>query len=494
MVATASGDGAVRQVPNLIAGAESGPRTGRWVDRRAPASGALLCQVARSGEEDVAHAVAAARSARGAWAARSPVERGDILRRSVELIRDAADELVELVRQETGKPRRDAAGELSGAIEMGYFMAGEGRRLYGHTTTSSMMNKTVSSVRSPVGTAALIVASNTPLPNYAWKVFPALLCGNSAVLKPSEDTPLSAHRFALLLHEAGVPAGVLNVVQGLGAEAGAALVACPDIDLVSFTGSSSVGRSIQMTAGARLAKVCLELGGKNPMIVCDDADLEAAAKAAALSAFSNAGQRCAAGSRIIVFDRVYDEFRDRLVEVARRMRVGTDQDADLGPVINERQLTRILEAIEEALRGGAKLVTGGHRVTEGELGSGLFLEPTLVEHVLPDDPLSATELFGPVSCLYRVGDFDKALAMANDSPYGLTAAIHTRSIHRAMEFTRRIQAGMAVVNGPTYGSEPHMGFGGVKRSGNGFREAGTEALDVFSEWKSVCILHDPAQT
>lgn len=481
-------------MPNFIDGSEVEPELGEWIEKRSPSNGAVQCLFARSQADDVAAAVQAARGSQPAWAARSPVERGDILRRSVELLREAADEFVGVVHQETGKPRRDARGELAGAIEMGYFMAGEGRRLYGSTTTSATPNKTVSFVRSPVGVAGLIVASNTPLPNYAWKVFPALICGNAAILKPSEDTPQSAHRFATVLNKAGVPAGVLNVVQGLGVEAGAALVADPRVDLISFTGSSAVGRNIQVAAGERLAKVCLELGGKNPLIVCDDADLDIAAQAAALSAFSNAGQRCAAGSRIIVFDSVYDEFRDRLLAVTRSFRVGTDDDADLGPVINERQLTRMLEAIDAALERGARLVTGGRRIEDGGRRSGYFLEPTLLEQVEAGDALSATELFGPISCLYRVDNFEEAIGLANDSPYGLTAAVHTASIHRAMEFTRRIHAGMAVVNGPTYGSEPHMGFGGVKQSGNGFREAGTEALDVFSEWKSVCILHDPART
>lgn len=481
-------------MPNFIDGSDAEPASGDWCEKRSPSDGAMQALFARSRTDDVNAAVTAASRSQPSWADVSPVERGDIIRRSAELLRDATEELVGIVHRETGKPRREARNELASAIEMGYFVAGEGRRLYGKTTTSAVPNKTVSFIRSPVGVAGLIVASNTPLPNYAWKVFPALICGNTAILKPSEDTPESAHCFARLLHEAGLPAGVLNVVQGLGAEAGAALVSDPRVDLISFTGSSTVGRNVQMVAGGRLAKVCLELGGKNPLIVCDDADLDNAAQAAALSAFSNAGQRCAAGSRLIIFDKVYDEFRARLLAVTHALRVGSEDEADLGPVINLRQLTSMLRAINSALDRGAKLTAGGHRIEDGGRGSGYFLEPTLLEDVAVGDELSATELFGPISCLYRVNDFDEALDLANDSPYGLTAAVHTTSIHRAMEFARKIRAGMAVVNGPTFGSEPHMGFGGVKQSGNGFREAGTEALDVFSEWKSVCVSHDRART
>jgi len=489
-VASASGDIALPRVPNLIGGSDAAPASGQWILKRSPADGQPSCELARSCEPDVDAAVAAARDSQPAWAEVTPVQRGNILRRAAELMQEHASNLVNEVCRETGKPPRDARGELGGAIEMGYFMAGEGRRLYGRTTTSAVPNKTVSFVRAPVGVAGLIVASNTPLPNYAWKVFPALVCGNAVVLKPSEDTPGSAHHFAHLLHEAGLPSGVLNVVQGLGGEAGAALVANPGVDLISFTGSSAVGRAIQIVAGGRLAKVCLELGGKNPLVVCDDADLKAAARAAVLSAFSNAGQRCAAGSRIIVFDHAYEEFRDLLATAAEKLRVGVDDAADLGPVINERQLSRILDAITGVLQRGGNLLAGGHRLTGPPYYDGCYLQPTLIEQVEADDSITATELFGPVASLYRVANFDQALTLANASPYGLTAAVYTASLHRAMEFTRRVQAGMVVVNGPTYGSEPHMPFGGFKESGNGFREAGTEGLDVFSEWKSIAIIHD----
>jgi aldehyde dehydrogenase (NAD+) len=374
---------------------------------------------------------------------------------------------------------------------MGFFVAGEGRRLYGRTTTSAVPNKAALTVRQPLGVAGLIIAANTPIANVAWKVFPALLCGNTAVLKPSEDAPGTAWAFARLAARVGLPPGVLNLVQGLGEEAGAPLVESPGVDVVSFTGSTSVGRWIQQTAGARLAKVCLELGGKNPLIVCDDADLGLAAHWVVLSAFSNAGQRCAAGSRIIVFDRVYEEFRDLLVERTKRLRVGSGDDDDFGPVINLQQLESMLQAVATARKAGTRVLIGGNRLTGPGYDGGFFMEPTLLEGTHAD-PVSQTELFGPISSLYRVPDFESALALANDSPYGLTAAIHTADVHRAMTFTARVRSGVAVVNGGTYGSEPHLPFGGLGASGNGWREAGTEALDVYSDWKTVYINYDPA--
>jgi aldehyde dehydrogenase (NAD+) len=286
---------------------------------------------------------------------------------------------------------------------------------------------------------------------------------------------------------------VLNIVQGYGEEAGAALVAHPDVGVISFTGSTEVGRQIQRIAGDRLARVSLELGGKNPLVVCDDADLENAAKWVLLSAFSNAGQRCASGSRIIIFDAVYTAFRDMLVERTRRLKVGPGDSDDLGPVINETQLDTMLAAVAQARDEGAVVLVGGKRLTDAAHRDGFYMAPTLIENVSPRAEISRCELFGPIAMLYRVQCFDEALALANDSPYGLTACIHTRSLHRAVRFCDKVQAGVAVVNAGTFGSEPHMPFGGLKQSGNGSREPGTEALDVYSELKDVYINIDPAQ-
>jgi len=479
------------RIGNWIDGAEREAVARETFEKRSPADGRRLCEVARSRASDVRLAVDAARRAQPAWAGLTPVARGDYLRAAAMLMRERTERLARLVALETGKSVKDARGETNAAIEMGFFVAGEGRRFYGRTTTSAVPNKLAQTVRQPLGVAGLIIAANTPIANVAWKAFPALLCGNTAVMKPAEDTPLSAWAFADVLREVGVPAGVFNLVHGYGEEAGAPLVESPQVDVVSFTGSCEVGRYIQRTAGARLAKVCLELGGKNPLVVCDDADLGPAVESAALSAFSNAGQRCASGSRLIAFDAVYAEFRRRLVERTARLRVGTGDEDDLGPVINEEQLRGMLRAVEEAKARGASVLAGGHRLTGPGYDGGFYMAPTLLEGAKPEDPISRTELFGPIATLYRVAGFDEALALANDSPYALTASIHTTNMHRAMIFTARVQAGVAVVNGATYGSEPHMPFGGLKQSGNGFREAGTEALDVYSDWKTVYINYDP---
>jgi len=457
------------QVPNHVDGKDAPAASGEWLDKFAPADGSLLCRVARSGAADVDAAVAAARRAQPGWAARTVVSRGDMCREVALAMREEREGLSEIVVAETGKSLDAARGETDAAIEMGFFMAGEGRRFYGRTTTASMEHRTVMSVRQPLGVAGLLISFNTPLPNVAWKVFPAILCGNACVLKPSEHTPASAHALATVCYKAGLPDGVLNIVQGLGPEAGAALVEHPDVDLVSFTGSSATGRWINEAAGRRLAKVCLELGGKNALVVCDDADLDNAVLWALASAFSNAGQRCASASRLVVFESVYDEFRERLMAKAR--------DFDAGPVISEDALERLVAA-------------GAERVDR----PGYWVEPTVLEDVAPDADVSCAELFGPVTILYRVRDLEEALRLVNDSPYGLTAAIHTASIHRAMRFAEQARAGVVVVNGGTHGSEPHMGFGGVKQSGTGWREAGVEALDVHSDWKYVNLIADVART
>jgi acyl-CoA reductase-like NAD-dependent aldehyde dehydrogenase len=463
-------------ISNLIDGRPAPAASDQTFEKLRPADGSPLCTVARSNGADVEATVAAARAAQPAWATLTPVERGRLLRDLAFALQARRDELADAVVDETGKSRDLALGEADAAIEMGFFVAGEGRRLYGRTTTSAMPNRTVMATRRPVGVAALIVSFNTPLPNYAWKAFPAVFCGNAAVLKPSEHTPASASLFASIANEI-LPPGVLNVVHGLGGEVGPPLVEHRDVDLVSFTGSAETGRWINEHAGRRLAKVVLELGGKNALVVCDDADLDRAVEWSLASAFSNAGQRCAAASRLVVFDGVYDEFRERLVAGARAY--------DAGPVISEESLQRILASLESAT-----VASGGSRLDR----PGWWLEPTIVEGVPADAELSCRELFGPVTILYRVRDLEEAIDLVNDSPYGLTSAIHTASIHRAMRFADAVQAGVVVVNGGTHGSEPHMGFGGVKQSGTGWREAGVEALDVYTEWKYVNLIADPALT
>jgi acyl-CoA reductase-like NAD-dependent aldehyde dehydrogenase len=480
----------VETVGNVIAGEERPAASGATFEKLSPATGEVLSLVARSGAADTDAAISAAAGAQPGWAGQTVVERGRILRKVAQLLERDREEVARVVSAETGKSPKDARGETDGAIELGYFMAGEGRRFYGRTMPSAVPNRQAMTVRQPLGVAGLIIAANTPIANVAWKVFPALLCGNGAVLKASEDTPGTALVFARLAAEAGLPPGVLNVVQGYGEEAGQPLVEDPRVAVISFTGSTAVGRMIARVGGERLAKICLELGGKNPLVVCDDANLERAADAAALSAFSNAGQRCAAGSRLVVFDADYDRFRDLLVQRAADQKVGPGDEHDFGPVINERQLESMLAAVERARAAGATVVTGGERLPM----PGFYMAPTIVEDAAPDSEISCAELFGPITTLHRVSDFDEALAVANASPYGLTAAIWTARVHRAQEFVRRIVAGGVLVNGPTYGFEPHVPFGGQRDSGTGWREPGTEALDVYSDWKTVYVTHDPEST
>lgn len=482
-----------KEIPNWIDGQQRPAISCEWFDKLNPADGQVACRVARSLAEDVHQAVQKAKQAQPSWADTPPVQRGMLLHKIVLGMGARQQEIAQIVALETGKSYKDAYAETGGAIALGLFYAGEGQRLYGRTTTSGIQDRFAMTIRQPIGVAGLIVPANTPIANVAWKIFPALICGNAVVLKAAEDTPATAWIVGHIAQEAGLPAALLNIIQGYGEEAGAALVEHPDVGVISFTGSTAVGRHIQRVAGERLAKVSLELGGKNPFVVCDDADLENAAKWALLSAFSNAGQRCASGSRIIVFDAVYNQFRDMVVRGAKHLKVGSTDDDDLGPVINEEQLNRMLGAVEGARQQGAVILTGGYRLTDPQYHNGFYMAPTMIENVGPHDDISTAELFGPIACLYRVKDFAEALALANDSLYGLTACIHTRNLHRAIQFTQKVQAGVAIVNAGTYGSEPHMPFGGLKQSGNGSREPGTEALDVYSHVKDIYINVNPRE-
>jgi len=479
------------RIPNWIDGREQAAQHDQWFDKLNPHDGQVLFRVARSSSKDVEAAVAAAKTAQTDWAATPAVQRGLILHRIVVAMNARKNDLAEIVALETGKSLNDALGEVGGAIQCGLFYASEGQRLYGKTTTSGVKFKYAMTVRQPIGIAGLIIAANTPIANVAWKVFPALICGNTAILKAAEDTPATAWLFGQIAAECGLPNGVLNIVQGLGEEAGQPLVEHREVGVISFTGSTLVGKIINRIAGSRLARISLELGGKNPLVVCDDANLENAARWVLLSAFSNAGQRCASGSRIIVFDSVYDRFREMLIERMSRLRIGNGNDDDFGPVINEEQLNNMLTAVEHARNNGAIILAGGSRLLDDAHRNGFYMDATLIENVSSDADISGQELFGPIAILYRVDNFEHALQLTNDSPYGLTACIHTQSVHRAVMFCDLVKSGVAVVNAGTYGSEPHMPFGGRGQSGNGSREPGTEALDVYSELKDIYLNIDP---
>ena len=479
-------------VPHWIADVEVVPKDSTTFEKRNPATDQVIAQVARGGAAEVAHALSSAAGAADEWG-RTPVpKRGAILGRAAQLLREREKEFGDIVQAETGKPWKNAVAEVGSSADLAIFMEGEGSRLYGKTLPSPIPNRTVQTLRSPIGICAAIMPFNSPLAGVAWKAFPALLCGNAVVVKSHELTPYTAVAFGRLLKDAGLPVGVYGAVQGFGPDAGAPLVQDHRVGVVSFTGSSATGKLIQKMVSGRdvLAKVCLELGGKNPLVVCDDADLDLAADLAVASAFIDAGQRCASGSRIVVFDRVYDAFRSAFLARVAKVKVGSGPDDECGPVISRGSLDRLLAAVTGAVDRGAALVAGGAPVPST---AGYYMQPTVLENVSPSDDVSQNELFGPVTCLYRASGFDDAVRLANGTHYGLTGAIHTASLHRAQEFITRYQGGLVSVNGATYGAGPHMPFGGVKNSGNGFREPGTEALDVYTELKTVVINHVPGR-
>ena len=478
-------------VSHWIADVEVPSVGGGVFEKRSPIDDRVVAQVARGGAAEVAHALSAAAGAAAAWGQTPPARRGAILQRAAQLLREREHLFGSIIQIETGKPWKNAVAEVASSAELGEFMHGEGSRFYGRTIASPILNRTVQTIRQPIGICAAIMPFNSPLAGVAWKAFPALLCGNAVVAKSHELTPHTAVEFGKVLKDAGLPVGVYSAVQGFGPDAGAPLVRDTRVGVVSFTGSSATGKLIQKMVSERpvLAKVCLELGGKNPFVVCDDADVDVAADLAVASAFVDAGQRCASGSRLIVFDRVYDAFREALLSRVAAVKVGSGPDDDCGPVISRANLDRLVGQVAGAVSRGARLVAGGAAVAA--LAPGYYMAPTVLEGAAPGDEISQLELFGPVTCLYRVGGFDEAVALANGTTYGLTGAIHTASVHRAEQFIARYHGGLVSVNGATYGAGPHMPFGGVKNSGNGFREPGTESLDVYTELKTVVINHDP---
>jgi aldehyde dehydrogenase (NAD+) len=398
------------------------------------------------------------------------------------------DELAECVAKETGKKLSDASGEVSAAIMQAEFFASEGMRLYGQSLNSSVVGKTSFTVRQPHGIAALIVPANTPIANISWKIFPALICGNTVVLKSSEDAPEVALLMGKISRKSGLANGVLNVIHGKGENSGARLVDDSRIKIISFTGSTEVGKKIAESANKRLARLSLELGGKNPLVVCNDADIDNAVKWAVLSAFSNAGQRCASGSRLIVFKQIYDKFKEKFINATNKLKLGIDKDCDLGPVINKKQYTNIIKAIENSKLEGGTILCGGVICDKNNLSGGYYIEPTLIEGLKEDAFLNQNEIFGPVTSITMVKDLVEALNIANNSHYGLTSSIHTKNIDNAIWFAKNVNSGVANINFGTYGSEPHMPFGGFGLSGNGSREPGTEAINVYSELKNISIL------
>ncbi|HTL71072.1 MAG TPA: aldehyde dehydrogenase family protein [Candidatus Eisenbacteria bacterium] len=449
----------------------------------------VLGRAARSDRRDVSRAVAAAKAALGPWASTPAPKRAEILFRSAEILRGRKEDLARLITREMGKTLLEARADVQEAVDTAYFYAGEGRRLYGQTTPSELRDKLCLTFRRPVGVCALITPWNFPVAIPSWKAYPALICGNSMVLKPAEDTPLSALFFAEILSEAGLPPGVFNVVTGTGEEAGRPLAEHPDVSLVSFTGSSKTGAGIAASCGRRLKRCALELGGKNALVLLEDADLRLALDAALWSAFATSGQRCTATSRIIVHRRLFARFLKAFTEKARGWKAGPGEDdaSAFGPIVNRRQLESIQRHVRRAVRDGARLVTGGRPETAGAKKHGFFYPATILTRVTPEMAIAREEVFGPVTALIQASDDAEAIRLANDCRYGLSSAVFTRSVEKAASAIERLEAGITYVNSSTIGAEAHLPFGGVKDSGNGHREAGTAALDIFSEWKTVYL-------
>jgi aldehyde dehydrogenase (NAD+) len=466
---------------------------GEWVDAAGgeafetfvPATGEVLGTFPRSAAADVDRAVAAAKAAFEEWRLVPAPERGNILFRFAELLREHKDELTDLMTREMGKVRAEAGGDVQEAIDMSYYMGGEGRRLHGQTTPSELREKFMMSVRMPVGVVGAITPWNFPIAIPSWKLCPALVCGNTVVLKPAEDTPLLADRFVRLLEQAGLPPGVVNVVHGYGEEAGEALVRHPDVPVITFTGSRETGVAVTKAAADELKHVHLELGGKNAIVVMDDADVDLAVEGIVWSAFGTSGQRCTAASRVIVHEAVYGDLQSKLVAAAERLRLGPgwDDATDVGPVINREALERIHGYTQIGRDEGAKLLTGGEAVE----GDGFFYRPTVFADVEPRMRIAQEEIFGPTTALIPIGSFEEAVAAANSVRYGLSSAIYTRDVNRAFAAMRDLQTGITYVNAGTIGAEVHLPFGGTKQTGNGHREAGQAALDVFTEWKSIYV-------
>jgi acyl-CoA reductase-like NAD-dependent aldehyde dehydrogenase len=474
---------------NFIGGEWVDAASGETFESRNPATGETIGAFPKSGAEDVGRAVAAAHEAFKDWRLVPAPKRGELLVRFAQILEREKESLTDLMTHEMGKVKAEAGGDVQEAIDMTYYMAGEGRRMWGQTTPSELRDKFNMSVRTPVGVVGAITPWNFPIAIPSWKLAPALVCGNTVVLKPAEDTPSLAERFVELLDEAGVPAGVVNIVHGYGETAGDALVRHPDVPIITFTGSRETGVAVTKAAADNLKHVHLELGGKNAIIVLDDADVDLAVEAILWSAFGTSGQRCTAASRVIAHEAIYDALQTKLVAATERLRLGPgwDDASDVGPVINKEAIEKIHAYTKIGSDEGARLLTGGEIATEGDLGKGFFYRPTVFGDVDAGMRIAQEEIFGPTTALIKVRDFDEAVRVSNGIKYGLSSSIFTRDVNKAFRAMRDLVAGITYINAGTTGAEVHLPFGGTKDTGNGHREAGQAALDVFTEWKSIYV-------
>jgi alpha-ketoglutaric semialdehyde dehydrogenase len=481
---------APRVYKNFINGEWRDSRSGEAYENRNPANtDELVGMFASSTQEDVDAAVDAAKAAYEKWRLTPAPKRAEILFRAAELLVQRKEEFSEDMTREMGKVLAETRGDVQEAIDMTYYMAGEGRRLFGQTTPSELPDKFAMSVRQPIGVSGLITPWNFPMAIPSWKMMPALISGNTVVLKPAEDTPLSSYHLVQILTEAGVPAGVVNLVSGNGPHAGAPLSQHSDVPVVSFTGSTTVGRLVAEACAPQFKHCSLEMGGKNIILVMEDANLDLAVDGAVWGGFGTSGQRCTAASRIAVHKSVYHEFVSRFVERVKRLRVGNglDSTTDMGPVINEPQLKTVTDYVQVGHVEGAKLLAGGHRLDSGRFAKGWFHEPTVFGDCSAKMRIAQEEIFGPVVSLIPIGSFEEGIEVANGVPYGLSASIYTRDVNRAFQATRDLYTGIVYVNAPTIGAETHLPFGGTKQTGNGHREAAIAAIDFYTEWKTVYI-------
>ena len=475
---------------NFIDGEWVEASTGQTFENRNPADTRDVVGIfQRSAKPDVDAAVDAAKRAFVKWRLVPAPRRAEMIVRAAEILAERKEDYARDMTREMGKILKETRGDVQEAVDTAYYMAGEGRRLYGPTTPSELPNKFAMAVRQPLGVCAMITPWNFPMAIPSWKLLPALVCGNTCVIKPAQDTPLSTFNLVRSLADAGVPKGVINIVTGFGGETGAPMLEHPEVRAVSFTGSSLVGKTIGTTSAQSFKHCSLELGGKNPMIVLDDANLDLALEGALWGAFGTTGQRCTATSRIIVEKGVYHKFVDHLVERARKLRVGNglDETTDMGPAVNERQLQTDMEYIEVGKTEGAKLRCGGNRLDKGDYQYGWFLEPTVFVDVDPKMRIAQEEIFGPVVSVIPCENFEDAVAIANNIEYGLSSSIYTRDVNKAFVAMRDLYAGITYINAPTIGAEVHLPFGGVKATGNGHREGGIGAIDFYTEWKSVYV-------
>ena len=475
---------------NFIDGAWTTSDSGQVFENRNPANhDDLIGLFQKSSTADVRRAIDAARRAYASWRLVPAPKRAEILFRAAQLIADRKEALARDMTREMGKVLDETRGDVQEAIDMTFFIAGEGRRQYGQTVPSELRDKFAMSIRQPLGVCAIITPWNFPMAIPSWKIIPALVCGNTVVLKPATLTPLSSINFVRILAEAGIPAGVVNLVTGGGEDVGTELVTSPDVTVVSFTGSTDVGRTVSINAAPTFKKVHLEMGGKNVIMIMDDAHLDLAVDGCLWGGFGTTGQRCTAASRVVVHEKVYKTFLDRFAARAAALTVGdgSDPSVQVGPSVSRGQLETVKSYVEIGRGEGARLVSGGHALESGAHAKGFFHEPTIFADVAPDMRIAQEEIFGPVVSVIPVRSFDEAIAVGNNVRYGLSASIYTQDVNRAFAAMRDLYTGIFYVNAPTIGAEVHLPFGGTKATGNGHREAGTAALDVFSEWKSIYV-------